>query len=121
MTDIPLDIRIYGTLAITVLLYAVLLRSVHRVLPIEPDYTWLEVVIGVSFCLAAAAYRGRHVPGGWEAYEAGVWLAFLVGGGIMSTWEIGRSIIHLREVRLRGSLSTTALAEKRGVRSEGDD
>lgn len=119
--DIPLDIRIYGTLALVVLLYAVFLQLIHHKERLEPDYTWLEVVIGVTMCLAAAAYRGRHVSGGWKEYEGGAWLAFIVGGGVIILWQIGQSVARQREVRQRGRIDATQMAEKCRVRPPGDD
>jgi hypothetical protein len=114
-----IDFAIYGTLALMVYLYTRLLdRHKER---LEPDFTWVEVVIGCALCFAAAATRARYVPGGWQEYEQSVWLAFVVGGGVIIGWQIRRAIQRAEEVRKRGRTRPEKMAEERRSRTPGDD
>lgn len=115
-----MDVRLYITLAATVALYAILLHHTKELL--EPDLTWLEVVIGCAICLAFAAWRQRLlVETPWQEYERGVWLAFLVGGGVIIFWQVGRFIRRQQELRRRGSTSTEAMAEQCRGSATADD
>lgn len=114
-----MDVLIYTALALIVFLYARILDRVKERL--EPDFTWLEVVIGCTLCLAAAAIRHRVTGGDWAAYEAGVWKAFIIGGGVIVAWQIGRAIHRQEELRRRGRTNSETMAEERGSRAPGDD
>ena len=114
------DARIYFTLAIVAALYAVLLHYTKDRL--EPDFTWLEVVIGCVLCLGFAAWRARLSDDTtWQGYERGVWLAFLIGGGVIVAWQIGRAIWRQEELRKRGRTSAETMAEQRRGGPSGDD
>ena len=57
----------------------------------EPDWTWVEVGIGVSYCLGHAYAQGHHHGGDWRAQHRAVWRAFILGGipiaiGEMDQW-----------------------------------
>jgi len=114
-----MDFLLYITLAATVGLYAVLLHHFKELL--EPDLTWLEVVIGCAICLGFAAWRQRINDGDWREYEHGVWIAFLVGGGVIIAWQVGRFVQRQKELQRRGISDTTAMAEERGSRTPGND
>ena len=120
-----MELRIYLALFVTTALYALLLSKVKHL--IEPDLTWLEVVIGVALCLAAPAIVARWsgVPT-WQAYEALTWRAFLIGGAPIIIWQIGRATRTWRRVERRirerdGKPNTETLAEECRVRTDGDD
>lgn len=118
-------ITIYLLLLIITALYAWVLSIFQRYT--EPDLTWLEVVIGVTFCLCAAYYdRLANGPYSDEAYEGRVWLAFLIGSVPIIAWSIGKSIgawarIFTRIWRRNGTAGAEALADQRGSRPQDDD
>lgn len=59
----------------------------------EPDWTWVEVVIGTSICLAAAGLRTRAQRfASWEDHERTVWRAFLLGGMPIIAGEISQAL-----------------------------
>ncbi len=118
---------IYCALFATTTLYAVLLAWLRHIW--EPDLTWLEVVIGVTFCLLAP-YADQRLNGPLtsELYEGRVWLAFIVGGFPIVTWQIGQSVsARLQaEQRIRGdggstAESTAALADERRTKQDAGD
>lgn len=114
------DIRLYLTLAAVVALYAIFLHHTKEYL--EPDFTWLEVVIGVAICLGFAAWRHRLIGSdSWLDYEGGVRAAFYVGGGVIIAWQVGRFVNRQEELRRRGRTDATALAEECRGRAPGDD
>lgn len=93
----------------------------------EPDFTWLEVIIGVVICLAAPAADVRvNGPYTAEAYEARVWLAFVVGGAPIVIWSIARTVRAWRRISQRiwrrdGESSATTLARECRGRAAHDD
>lgn len=122
--------QIYTALFAATTLYAATLAWLRHIW--EPDLTWLEVVIGTALCLAAP-YADQRLNGPLtsEAYEARVWLAFLIGGLPIVIWQLGQSVrARLRvERRIRGKHVSTrnapdraeALADHPGETSrEGD-
>lgn len=114
-----MDFTLYITLAASVGLYAIALHHFKELL--EPDLTWLEVVIGCVICLGFAAWRQRISGGDWQAYESGVWWAFGVGGGVIILWQVGRLVQRQEELRRRGRTNATAVAEECRGRAPGDD
>lgn len=112
-------INLYITLAAVIGLYAIVLHHLKELL--EPDLTWLEVVIGCAICLGFAAWRQRLAGGDWSDYERGVWLAFVVGGGVIITWQVGRFIARQQELKQRGRTDTTAMAEECGICAQDND
>jgi hypothetical protein len=114
-----MDFLLYITLAASVGLYAVLLHHFKELL--EPDLTWLEVVIGCTICLGFAAWRHRLIGGDWHEYERGVWWAFLVGGGVIIVWQVGRFVQRQKELQRRGISDAAALAEERRSHAPGND
>src|SRR5690349_3425891 len=81
---------IYLLLLIATTLYAIVLAQLPQ---LEPDLTWLEVVIGVCLCLAAPYVdRITNGPLTSEVYEQRVWLAFLIGGFPIIVWQIGKNV-----------------------------
>lgn len=58
----------------------------------EPDWTWVEVVVGVSICLVAAGLRTRARGGDWRAHEKNVWRAFVLGGLPVIAGEISQAL-----------------------------
>ena len=119
-----MELQVYTALFVTTAAYAFLLSRFKYL--IEPDLTWLEVVIGVALCLAAPAIVARwaNVPT-WQAYEVLTWRAFLVGGAPIVLWQLGRMTRarRLLERRIRerdGKSDATTLAEERGVRTQDD-
>ncbi len=107
--------------------YAVLLDWLRHIW--EPDLTWLEVVVGVSLCLAAPyADQQYNGPLTSEVYQWRVWQAFLVGGFPIIVWQLGQSVrARLRvEQRIRGprgiaTENTAPLASERRSQPEADD
>lgn len=90
-------VQMYVTLFAATTLYAVLLATLKHLL--EPDLTWLEVVIGVMICLAVPYLDQRHNgPLTSEVYEQRVWLAFLVGGLPIVIWRMGASARAWRRI-----------------------
>lgn len=105
---------IYSYLFIATTVYAVLLAWVKHYL--EPDLTWLEVMVGVAICLAAPFADARlNGPQTSELYEERVWLAFVVGGFPIVAWQLGKSIkARLQaERRIRGAHGITRHAADR--------
>jgi|FLYN01.1.fsa_nt_gi hypothetical protein len=91
-----MDRVVYPALSLATALYAAALDSNQRRAPrrarLEPDWTWLEVVVGTSMCLLAAAIRARLPPeGDWHSYEVAVWKAFAWGGTPIIAWQIWRA------------------------------
>jgi hypothetical protein len=120
-----MELRIYLVLFFTTAVYAFLLSRFKYLM--EPDLTWIEVVVGVTLCLAAPALvaRWEGVPT-WQAYEALTWRAFLIGGAPIVLWQIGRATRTWRRVERRirerdGKHDATAtMAEERGARTPDD-
>jgi hypothetical protein len=81
---------IYCFLFAATTLYAVLLSRFPK---LEPDLTFVEVIVGVWICLLAA-YLDRlwNGPLTSEAYEARIWLAFKVGGTPIVIWQLYKII-----------------------------
>lgn len=118
-------IDIYMLLFLATTGYAALLAWKKHIW--EPDFTWLEVIIGVVLVLAAP-YADRLLNGPYtaEIYESRVWLAFLVGGAPIIVWSIARTVRAWRRISKRiwrrdGESSAEALAGERGGRAERDD
>lgn len=122
-----MTVAIYIMLFVVTLTYAAILAHYRHIL--EPDLTWLEVVLGVVICLLAP-YADARLSGGdvWQTYESRTWLAFLVGGAPIIGWQLIQSVrSRLRvEQRIRGENDNTtsrteALAAKRRSRPQEDD
>ncbi len=80
--------------------YAALLdRYKHRW---EPEWTWVEVVVGNSLCLAAAALRTRtRRSRSWRGYEHDVARSFAIGGLPIIAWRVLRTVtMHRRGYEL---------------------
>lgn len=113
------DVVIYGLLMVVTSIYAVVLDRYKELL--EPDGTWIEVVIGTTICLAFAAWRGREVGGDWRDYETGVWLAFIFGGLPVVVWQVGRMLWRYRNIvryarRMSHEHAAAQVAEEPGSR-----
>lgn len=118
---------IYLLLFLATTVYAVALAQLKHIW--EPDYTWLEVVIGVAIVLAAP-YADHQINGPYtaELYEWRVWQAFLVGGMPIIAWSIIRTVRTWRRISTRiwrreshGESSAEALAGQRGRSETRDD
>lgn len=80
------------------LLYSLALAMLERRLPINPDFTAVEVVIGFVIALSPAAFMIRHEERfralAWRDYEALVWIG-VVGSGIpVLLWQIAEFILR---------------------------
>jgi hypothetical protein len=119
--------QIYTTLLMTTTLYAALLAWLKHLW--EPDFTWLEVIIGVAICLAAPAIDQRqNGPLTSELYEWRVWQCFIVGGTPIVIWRVAASIRAWKRIGqhiLRNHGNTTdhaaSVACERRVQPEADD
>lgn len=80
------DIAIYGGLALTTSVYAIVLERYKK--QIEPDWTWAEVVLGTMLCLSAAELRihRQELPTAIE-YRRAVWMCFVIGGAPIVLWQ----------------------------------
>lgn len=58
----------------------------------EPDWTWVEVVVGTSICLLAAGLRSRVMGGDWRDHERATWRAFLLGGMPIIAGEVSQAL-----------------------------
>ena len=59
---------------------------------LEPDYTWMLVLLGVAICIVAAAVDRRlNGPLSADVYEVRIWLALLWRGVPIAVWQIGKS------------------------------
>jgi len=58
----------------------------------EPDWTWLEVVVGTAICLTAAGLRSRALGGDWRAHERSVIRAFVLGGLPIVAGEVSQAL-----------------------------
>lgn len=58
----------------------------------EPDWTWLEVAVGVTICLTAAGLRSRAIGGDWRKHERNVWRAFVLGGLPIIAGEVSQAL-----------------------------
>lgn len=58
----------------------------------EPDWTWVEVAVGVTICLVAAGLRSRALGGDWKAHERNVWRAFVLGGAPIIAGEVSQAL-----------------------------
>lgn len=113
---------VYAVLFLATALYAVALHHWRR---LEPDWTWLEVVIGTSLVLAAPATLGELGElASWQDYQHAVWRSFIVGGLPVVVWQIwlawsrrGELIIYLRG---RHEQRAKALADQGGGDPAGD-
>lgn len=85
-----MDLDIHAALFVACALYAAILERYKKHL--EPNYTWLEVAIGVSLVLGASFWRAsRHAP--WNGVDGvlAVMLGMVVGGAPIILWQIWRS------------------------------
>lgn len=71
-------------------LYAVLL-SHKRLRRLQPDGTWVLVLIGVGLCILAAGIDRRLTEPSVAVFERRVWLFLLIGGIPIAVWQIGRT------------------------------
>lgn len=119
--------QIYCALFAVTTLYALLLSRIPQ---IEPDLTFVEVMIGVAICLYAAYFdRVWNGPMTSEAYEAQVWLAFKVGGAPIIVWQLykliraWRRLLNRIQSRIYGNSTDQAapLASQRRSHQETDD
>lgn len=98
---------VYPALAAVTTGYAYLLdrnkQSPNPRVKLEPDWTWVEVVLGTTLCLAAAAIRIRLAPGDARDTERVVWRAFVWGGAPIAIWQVGRA--YLRQKHRADTLS----------------
>lgn len=119
--------QIYAALVAATTLYAWLLSRIPQ---LEPDLTFVEVIIGVWICLLAA-YLDRLWNGPYtsEVYEARIWLAFKVGGAPIIIWQLYKLIRAWRRIlkhvlsRIYGNTTDHAASvagERRGQPEEGD-
>ena len=116
---------IYLVLFLVTTGYAVLLAWFKHLW--EPDFTFIEVIVGVAMCLAAP-YADRLLNGPYtaEVYEARVWAAFFVGSAPIVVWSLARTVRAWRRISQRiwrrdGESSAEALAGERGRRAVRDD
>lgn len=83
-----------AALIATSCLYAAWL-SEHK--DLEPDWTWVEVGIGVGYCLLRAAAHGARHGGDWRMQQRATWRAFLLGGIPIAIGEILQGQRRARE------------------------
>ena len=60
----------------------------------EPDWTWIEVGIGVAYCLGHAYAYGRRHGGDWRSQHRAVWRAILLGGAPVVIGEIDQWLVR---------------------------
>lgn len=77
-------------------LYAYVL-SRPRFAKLQPDGTWVLVVIGVGLCILAAGIDRRLTHPPVEVFEQRVWLFLGVGGIPIALWQLCRSITALHQ------------------------
>lgn len=94
-----MTIALYILLAALSTLYAVVLELYAKKKRWEPDYTWVEVVLGVVLCLAVPFVLARTVGGDWQDYEFHTWLAFAVGGTPIVIWQLWRAERNKRQTQ----------------------
>lgn len=103
MQDRTADAVVYGTLAVAASCYAFFLDR-NKYGParrkLEPNWTWVEVIVETSFCLGAAAIRARLTPfdaseATWRGYERIVRTSFAVGKTPIVLWQLGRTYDRL--------------------------
>lgn len=108
---------IYALLFLITTIYAIVLDRARR-RKWEPDWTWLEVAIGSSLCLAAATAATYAALGTAGLVIAGMfWLAFAVGGAPIIFWQIRRTNGRYRDaaaearrlLQREGAMSTPRL------------
>jgi hypothetical protein len=104
------DTWVYLPLALLSSAYVVILD--RKKAQIEPDYAWLEVVLGTAMCLTAAAIRARLGPDDRATYERAVWLAFAVAGLPIIIWQ--NRCAYQRQKR-RGDALQQYLEERYGT------
>lgn len=121
------SLQIYCGLFAVTTLYAWLLSRIPQ---LEPDLTFVEVIIGVAICLYAAHFdllwNGPYTS---ETYETQIWLAFKVGGApivIWQVWKLGRAWKRILEHILSRIYGNTAdhaasVARKRGTEPQDGD
>lgn len=80
---------------------------------LEPDYTWLEVVIGVLVCLSQAEARFRLGPPTAHAYRMAVIRAFCLAAPPIVIGEVAQKL--QRDDNTRQVLA--AVAQKRDARN----
>lgn len=56
----------------------------------EPDWTWVEVGIGVSYCLAHAYARAAHQGGDWRCGWGHAVRSLLLGGVPVAIGELAQ-------------------------------
>ncbi|WP_110513217.1 hypothetical protein [Herpetosiphon llansteffanensis] len=92
----PINIGI--GLAMATMLYAVMLEHYKHYL--EPDWTWIEVVVGTLLCVTAAGIAIRLTPNAsWPQYEQQIIASFGIGGGVIITWQVWRMIKRRQQTR----------------------
>jgi hypothetical protein len=93
------DLIVYPALAVTTSAYALALddNKQHAEWKLEPDWTWVEVAIGVAICLIGAAIRARLGPDDRRTTERAVWLSFLIGSPPIILWQLMRA--YMRQKR----------------------
>lgn len=117
-----METLVFALLFTTTALYAAVLARFKHLW--EPDYTWLEVVVGCVFVLAAPAVLWRMMPGaGVGDYERWVWVAFVVGGGPIILWRISAAVIAALRVQrtIHERKRAATLAEECGGGEAADD
>lgn len=117
----------YCALFVATTLYAALLSRFPK---LDPDWTVVEVIVGVWLCLLAA-YLDRLWNGPYtsEMYETRIWLAFKVGGAPIIAWQFYKLIrawrLWLQRILLRiygdTAEDATSVAAERGTEPEADD
>ena len=66
----------------------------------EPDWTWVQVVAGVTLCLSHARLNGWWYGGDWREQERRIFRAFLLAGTPIIAGEIAQWL-QVREARRR--------------------
>jgi hypothetical protein len=91
--------RLYATIALLSCIYSVTLAILERRLPIIPDYTIVEVMVGVLIVLVPAALIARRLdddafPLTWRRYERLIVGGFVSSGIPIAVWQAVEYILR---------------------------
>lgn len=121
-------ILIAAALVLVKSLYAFVL-SRKRFAKLQPDGTWVLVLIGVGLCILAAGIDRRLTNPSVAVFERRVWLFLLVGGVPIAVWQVSRTAraLSLWFERVIGRIygytpeNPGALADQSGAAAHQDD
>lgn len=121
-------ILIAAALVLVKSLYAFVL-SRKPLAKLQPDGTWVLVLIGVGLCILAAGIDRRLTNPSVAVFERRVWFFLLVGGVPIAVWQIARTAhaLSLWFERVIGGIygyppeNPSTLADQPGTPAHPDD